>query len=59
MFPVGDGRQGFPEEAPYNAIHVGAAAPTMPQAVSTTQLTNKYNSFICYVLISYLFIYYK
>ncbi|XP_045768515.1 protein-L-isoaspartate(D-aspartate) O-methyltransferase isoform X1 [Maniola jurtina] len=30
---VGDGRQGYPDEAPYNAIHVGAAAPTLPQAL--------------------------
>ncbi|CAG2117133.1 unnamed protein product [Medioppia subpectinata] len=30
---VGDGRQGYPQEAPYDAIHVGAAAPTLPQAV--------------------------
>ncbi|XP_075974153.1 protein-L-isoaspartate (D-aspartate) O-methyltransferase isoform X2 [Anticarsia gemmatalis] len=30
---VGDGRQGYPSEAPYNAIHVGAAAPTLPQAL--------------------------
>ncbi|KTG03347.1 hypothetical protein cypCar_00014518 [Cyprinus carpio] len=29
---VGDGRMGFTEEAPYDAIHVGAAAPTVPQA---------------------------
>lgn len=34
MVPVGDGRQGHPEEAPYNAIHVGAAAPDLPNAVS-------------------------
>lgn len=27
----GDGRQGYPEQAPYDAIHVGAAAPTLPQ----------------------------
>ncbi|XP_048340295.1 protein-L-isoaspartate(D-aspartate) O-methyltransferase-like isoform X2 [Sphaerodactylus townsendi] len=27
---VGDGRKGYPEEAPYDAIHVGAAAPTVP-----------------------------
>ncbi|KAG9024453.1 hypothetical protein FRB95_011466 [Tulasnella sp. JGI-2019a] len=27
----GDGRKGYPPGAPYNAIHVGAAAPTMPQ----------------------------
>ena len=30
---VGDGRKGFPSDAPYNAIHVGAAAPTLPQEV--------------------------
>ncbi|KAI6212384.1 hypothetical protein M3Y94_00016400 [Aphelenchoides besseyi] len=28
---VGDGRKGFADEAPYDAIHVGAAAPEMPQ----------------------------
>ncbi|KAF9528415.1 protein-L-isoaspartate O-methyltransferase [Crepidotus variabilis] len=30
---AGDGRQGFLEEGPYDAIHVGAAAPTVPQAL--------------------------
>ncbi|CAH0407039.1 unnamed protein product [Chilo suppressalis] len=30
---VGDGRLGYPLEAPYNAIHVGAAAPSLPQAL--------------------------
>lgn len=30
-FVVGDGRKGYPTDAPYNAIHVGAAAPTLPQ----------------------------
>ncbi|XP_030070858.1 protein-L-isoaspartate(D-aspartate) O-methyltransferase isoform X1 [Microcaecilia unicolor] len=30
---VADGRQGYPEEAPYDAIHVGAAAATVPQAL--------------------------
>jgi len=30
---VGDGRQGYAQEGPYNAIHVGAAAPTLPQAL--------------------------
>ncbi|KAK2114492.1 hypothetical protein P7K49_008758 [Saguinus oedipus] len=29
---VGDGRMGYAEEAPYDAIHVGAAAPVVPQA---------------------------
>lgn len=33
-FVVGDGRQGFEAEGPYDAIHVGAAAPTLPEAVS-------------------------
>ena len=31
---VGDGRQGHASQAPYDAIHVGAAAPELPQAVS-------------------------
>uniref|UniRef100_A0A2K6SI16 Protein-L-isoaspartate(D-aspartate) O-methyltransferase n=1 Tax=Saimiri boliviensis boliviensis TaxID=39432 RepID=A0A2K6SI16_SAIBB len=30
---VGDGRMGYAEEAPYDAIHVGAAAPVVPQAL--------------------------
>ncbi|XP_067940036.1 protein-L-isoaspartate(D-aspartate) O-methyltransferase-like [Watersipora subatra] len=34
---VGDGRLGYPPAAPYNAIHVGAAAATIPQAL-TSQL---------------------
>ncbi|THH07880.1 hypothetical protein EW145_g3068 [Phellinidium pouzarii] len=29
----GDGREGCPAHAPYDAIHVGAAAPTMPPAL--------------------------
>lgn len=29
----GDGRLGYPELGPYNAIHVGAAAPTIPEAL--------------------------
>ena len=28
---VGDGRKGYPAGGPYNAIHVGAAAPSLPQ----------------------------
>lgn len=28
---VGDGRKGYLEYAPYDAIHVGAAAPTLPE----------------------------
>ncbi|XP_051133192.1 protein-L-isoaspartate O-methyltransferase 1-like [Andrographis paniculata] len=30
---VGDGRKGWPECAPYDAIHVGAAAPEIPPAL--------------------------
>ena len=30
---VGDGRQGYAQGGPYHAIHVGAAAPTLPQPV--------------------------
>lgn len=29
----GDGRKGFPDEAPYDCIHVGAAAAELPQAL--------------------------
>lgn len=32
---MGDGRLGCPDGAPYDAIHVGAAAPTVPKAVRT------------------------
>ncbi|XP_027200103.1 protein-L-isoaspartate (D-aspartate) O-methyltransferase isoform X2 [Dermatophagoides pteronyssinus] len=31
VIKVGDGRKGCPEHAPFNAIHVGAAAPVLPQ----------------------------
>ncbi|UYV82740.1 PCMT1 [Cordylochernes scorpioides] len=30
---VGDGRKGYPEHAPYDAIHVGAAAAEIPDAL--------------------------
>lgn len=30
---VGDGRLGVPEHGPYNAIHVGAAASSVPDAL--------------------------
>ncbi|TCD66913.1 hypothetical protein EIP91_000752 [Steccherinum ochraceum] len=30
---MGDGRQGYAQGGPYDAIHVGAAAPHMPQAL--------------------------
>ena len=31
---AGDGRLGYPDDAPYDAIHVGAAAAVIPQPVS-------------------------
>ena len=31
---VGDGRLGYPKGSLYNAIHVGAAAPSVPKPVS-------------------------
>lgn len=34
QYVVGDGRKGYPPGAPYDCIHVGAAAPTLPQPVS-------------------------
>lgn len=33
-YQVGDGRLGHAEDGPYDAIHVGAAAPEIPQSVS-------------------------
>ena len=35
----GDGRLGYPDDAPYDAIHVGAAAATIPQPVSIFYLS--------------------
>ena len=35
----GDGRLGYPDDAPYDAIHVGAAAATIPQPVSVFYLS--------------------
>lgn len=34
---TGDGRQGHLPDSPYDAIHVGAAAPILPEAVSYLQ----------------------
>jgi protein-L-isoaspartate(D-aspartate) O-methyltransferase len=33
-FITGDGRKGYEPDAPYDAIHVGAAAGELPQPVS-------------------------
>ena len=38
-FVVGDGRKGYAPDAPYNAIHVGAAAPTLPQEVLNSDIS--------------------
>lgn len=38
MLVAGDGRKGFPEQAPYDAIHVGAAAPESGLGVLIDQL---------------------
>jgi len=35
---VGDGRLGYDKFAPYDAIHVGAAAPEIPKPVSACKL---------------------
>lgn len=32
-FAVGDGRKGYEQDGPYDAIHVGAAAPEVPTAL--------------------------
>ena len=34
-YVVGDGRQGWQDKAPYDAIHVGAATASVPEAVRT------------------------
>lgn len=47
---VGDGRLGYPEKAPYDAIHVGAAAKEMPQAVrehSNCLISSTYHKRFC------------
>lgn len=51
---VGDGRLGYAAEAPYNAIHVGAAADTLPQQV--LQLKNKYMYTIVICIMYIIFI---
>lgn len=40
---TGDGRQGYPQHAKYDVIHVGAAAPTIPQAVSSNFSSSYYD----------------
>jgi protein-L-isoaspartate(D-aspartate) O-methyltransferase len=33
IFLTGDGRRGYPQDGPYDAIHVGAAAEDVPQVL--------------------------
>ena len=42
QYVVGDGRKGYAQDAPYDCIHVGAAAPTLPQPVRDTNNQLKY-----------------
>jgi len=42
---AGDGRLGYAEHAPYDVIHVGAAAPVLPEAL-ITQLKSPGRMFI-------------
>jgi len=39
---AGDGRRGYSATAPYDAIHVGAAAPELPPAVRNYQFVVTY-----------------
>ncbi|CAE6399641.1 unnamed protein product [Rhizoctonia solani] len=48
----GDGRLGYPSAGPYNVIHVGAAAPTMPQPL-IDQLAKPGRMFIPALVINY------
>ena len=41
-YVVGDGRQGWQDKASYDAIHVGAAAASVPEAVRTCTSLNFY-----------------
>jgi protein-L-isoaspartate(D-aspartate) O-methyltransferase len=36
LLVAGDGRMGYPARAPYDAIHVGAAAPSIPEVGGVT-----------------------
>lgn len=42
---VGDGRKGYSPAAPYDAIHVGAAAPVLPEEVICVKLKLKIFTF--------------
>jgi protein-L-isoaspartate(D-aspartate) O-methyltransferase len=40
---VGDGREGCQDKGPYHAIHVGAAAAELPQALVDQVVRHKYD----------------
>lgn len=51
---VGDGRLGHDADGPYNAIHVGAAAETLPQQVWKNKEKNLYVYLFDYYNFTYL-----
>ena len=48
---MGDGRRGYPDDGPYNAIHVGAASPNLPQSVSFFFFFTQHMKAIIFVLL--------
>ncbi len=46
---VGDGREGYPDEGPYDAIHVGASAPHLPQALGKTINMARYRQSVLWI----------
>lgn len=46
LISEGDGRLGYPEKGPYDAIHVGAASPVIPQAVNSSLNKKKKNKYV-------------
>jgi len=50
---AGDGRRGYSVVAPYDAIHVGAAAPELPPAVSKRAILQYILLYIIFIIKSY------
>jgi hypothetical protein len=50
---VGDGREGYPDEGPYDAIHVGASAPHLPQALGMTLNLVRYRRSVLWIRIHF------
>lgn len=54
---MGDGRRGYPDDGPYNAIHVGAASPNLPQSVSFFFFYTTYEgNYFCFTLFMIIYI---